>query len=130
MLAKEVRPFGVRVTIVEPGGFRTDWGGSSMRVDAIGEPYKDTISMITRKSPDIMRGDPAKGAQAILKLAALHDPPLRLLLGTDAIFLANAVSHARIEEDAKWRSLSASTDYDGTIDFADTEIAKMLTARR
>ena len=126
VLAKEVAPFGVRVTIVEPGGFRTDWAGSSMRVDALREEYKGTVGAISR-SPHVMRGDPAKAAVAILKLADLEAPPLRLLLGTDAIVLAQSVAERRAAEDAKWRSLSATTDYDGLIDFAETDIGKTLT---
>ena len=71
VLAREVGPLGVRVTIVEPGGIRTDWAGSSMRIDEIRDDYKATVGAITRKSPDSVRGDPAKVAQAILKLAGL-----------------------------------------------------------
>jgi NAD(P)-dependent dehydrogenase (short-subunit alcohol dehydrogenase family) len=120
----------VRVTIVEPGGFRTDWAGSSMRVDEIREEYKASIGMMARKSPELMRGDPAKAAQAILTLAAMADPPLRLLLGTDAVFLAADVLRRRGEEDARMRSLSVTTDFDGMVDFADTPIAAMLTGKR
>ena len=128
VLAKEVAPFGVKVTIVEPGGFRTDWAGASMRVDDLRAEYKETIGAVTR-SPDAMRGDPAKGALAIVKLAALEQPPLRLLLGTDAIALAQMITARRAEEDATWKALSASTDFDGLIDFAETPIGKMMSGK-
>lgn len=59
-----------------------------------------------------MRGDPAKVAQAILKVASEKEPPLRLLLGSDAVFLAGLAAAARAEEDAKWKTLSVSTDFD------------------
>lgn len=133
VLSLEVKPFGVRVTIVEPGGIRTDWGGSSMRIDPIHADYEPTIGAFRshlRENLDTVRGDPQKGAQAILKVVAAPDPPLRLLLGTDALFLARTVSAERAAEDEKWAALSASTDFDGLGDFADTPVAKMLLAVR
>ncbi|MDI3288502.1 oxidoreductase [Polyangium sp. 15x6] len=133
VLHTEVRSLGIRVTIVEPGGFRTDWGGSSMRIDPIQPDYEQTVGAVRarlRQGQDGMRGDPAKGAQAIVKVAGMPEPPLRLLLGTDAMFLAKITAAAQAAEDAKWASLSASTDFDGLGDFADTEVAKMLLAMR
>ena len=131
VLAREVTPLGIRVTIVEPGGFRTDWAGSSMRVDPYNAAYEPTIGTINayRGKQDAAHGDPAKAAQAILKLAALEQPPLRLLLGSDAVFLAKTVGAARVAEDEKWRALSLSTDFDGVPDFAETPFAKMLSKR-
>jgi NAD(P)-dependent dehydrogenase (short-subunit alcohol dehydrogenase family) len=133
VLSLETRPLGLRVTIVEPGGFRTDWAGSSMRVDPIHPDYEKTVGAIRnriRQSQDAARGDPKKGAQVILKLAEMKEPPLRLLLGTDALFFARMVTAERAAEDEKWAALSASTDFEGHGDFADTEVAKMLLAVR
>jgi NAD(P)-dependent dehydrogenase (short-subunit alcohol dehydrogenase family) len=133
VLALETRPFGVRVTIVEPGGFRTDWAGSSMRVDAIQADYDQTVGAFhrqLREHADAVRGDPARAARAILTLADMPEPPLRLLLGTDALFLAHMIAAERAAEDAKWRPLSASTDFEGLGDFADTPIARMLLSMR
>jgi NAD(P)-dependent dehydrogenase (short-subunit alcohol dehydrogenase family) len=133
VLAQEVRPLGIRVTIVEPGGFRTDWGGSSMRIDEPSEPYQQSVGALAahlRSSGDTSRGDPALAAQAILKLASLPDPPLRLLLGTDAVFLADLITTGRAAEDARWRELSSSTDFPGLQPFAETPVAKMLLERR
>jgi NAD(P)-dependent dehydrogenase (short-subunit alcohol dehydrogenase family) len=133
VLQTEVRPLGIRVTIVEPGGFRTDWGGSSMRIDSISDDYQQTVGAYvghTRENPDAVRGDPARGAQAVLKIAAMPEPPLRILLGTDALFLAGIVLKNRAAEDEKWRALSASTDFEGLGDFADTPVAKMLLSVR
>ncbi|MGD0527153.1 MAG: oxidoreductase [Polyangiaceae bacterium] len=131
VLAREVAPFGVRVTIVEPGGIRTDWAGSSMHVDEVRDDYRPTVGAFmenVRKSHDAVRGDPARMAQAILQVAAMPDPPLRLLLGSDAAFLAELVAAQRAAEDAKWRSLSVSTDFEGLGDFRETPVAKMLAA--
>jgi len=133
ILAKEVGPLGIRVTVVEPGGMRTDWAGSSMRIDEIRSDYQATVgarSSRLRENADAMRGDPAKVAQAILRTASEKEPPVRLLLGSDAVFLAGANAVARAEEDAKWKALSLSTDVDGLGDFADTPIGRMLTPKK
>jgi NAD(P)-dependent dehydrogenase (short-subunit alcohol dehydrogenase family) len=133
ILAKEVGPIGIRVTVVEPGGMRTDWAGSSMRIDPIRSDYQATVgarSSRLRDSADAMRGDPAKVAQAILRIASEKEPPVRLLLGSDAVFLAGANAAARAEEDAKWKAVSVSTDFDGLGDFADTPIGRMLTPKK
>ncbi len=133
VLAKEVGPLGIKVTVLEPGGMRTDWAGSSMRVGAVQPDYQKAVgAMIQAHSAnaDIMRGDPAKVAQAILRLASEKRPPLRLLLGSDALFLASLFSAQRANEDAKWKDLSVSTDFDGLVDFSETPIAKMLSEKR
>jgi hypothetical protein len=62
-------------------------------------------------------------------LAGLKEPPLRLLLGSDAVFLAKAVATRRAAEDEQWRELSLSTDVDGALDFADTPIGKLMSGR-
>ena len=129
VLAREVGPLGVRVTIVEPGGIRTDWAGSSMRVDEVRDEYRTTVGAFMegiRKSHDASRGDPAKMAQVILQIAGLPEPPLRILLGSDAVFLADLNAKQRAAEDAKWRSLSVTTDFDGLGDFGETPVGKML----
>jgi NAD(P)-dependent dehydrogenase (short-subunit alcohol dehydrogenase family) len=130
VLAREVGPLGIRVTIAEPGGIRTDWAGSSMHVDAIQDDYKATVGAFMdgiRKNHDAVRGDPTKMAQVLLQVAALPDPPLRILLGSDAVYLADLVAKQRAAEDARWRSLGMTTDFDGLADFSETPVAKMLT---
>jgi NAD(P)-dependent dehydrogenase (short-subunit alcohol dehydrogenase family) len=114
-LANEVAPFGVKVTIVEPGGLRTDYNGSSRVVGHIRDEYRataganaDALGANNGQEP----GDPAKAAQAIVSIAGLEEPPLRLLLGRDAVAYAEAAAHARDENDARWRELSLSIDAD------------------
>jgi NAD(P)-dependent dehydrogenase (short-subunit alcohol dehydrogenase family) len=128
VLAIEVRPLGIRVTIVEPGGIRTDWAGSSMRVLQSRPEYQAVLGPFAsmRGRPELTQGDPAKMAQAILRIAGEKNPPLHLLLGSDAFFLANLVGERRHAEDARWKSLSVSTDVDGLGDFADTPMGKAL----
>ena len=92
VLATEVRPLGIRVTIVEPGGMRTDWAGTSMRVLESRPEYQGVLAPFSHMRGDaIMRGDPAKIAKAILRISEEKNPPLHLLLGSDAFFLANLV---------------------------------------
>ncbi|NTX06304.1 oxidoreductase [Myxococcus sp. CA040A] len=133
VLAQEVAPLGIRVTIVEPGGMRTDWAGSSMNVGDISDAYKATVgafSQHVRRGADGPRGDPIKAAKAILQIADEKQPPLRLLLGSDAVFLAELVVQQRTAEDSRWKSLSVSTDIDGLVPFAETPVAKMLMPKR
>jgi NAD(P)-dependent dehydrogenase (short-subunit alcohol dehydrogenase family) len=132
VLAKEVGPLGIKVTVVEPGGMRTDWAGSSMRAGPVEPDYQKTVgAMIEARSANagIMRGDPARVARAILRIASEKRPPLRLLLGSDAVFLASVFSAERAKEDAEWKELSLSTDFDGLADFSETPIAKMLAEK-
>jgi NAD(P)-dependent dehydrogenase (short-subunit alcohol dehydrogenase family) len=113
VLAKEVAPLGIKVTIVEPGGFRTDWAGSSMTIHTPGPDYAQSISpLLEYRNSHRPVGDPAKAAQAILSIAEVDEPPLRLLLGSDAVHIAGQLHEARGAMDAKWRDLSMSTDAD------------------
>ena len=131
VLAREVAPLGIKVTVVEPGGMKTDWAGSSMRVDDISPDYQATVGQISamrRSGGPTGRGDPAKIAQAILHIAAETSPPLRLLIGTDAVLLAKAAGAARAKQDAAWEALSTSTDFDGEPPFGETDYGKALAA--
>ncbi|GAA5034097.1 SDR family NAD(P)-dependent oxidoreductase [Actinopolymorpha pittospori] len=114
-LAAEVTPLGIKVTVVEPGGMRTDWAGSSMTIPPISEPYEATVGASARSMTGFehtANGDPRKVAQLVLAIADLDDPPLRILAGSDAYEYGREVWHHRIETDAKWEHLSRSTDHD------------------
>jgi hypothetical protein len=78
----------------------------------------------------VQRGDPAKIAEAVLRITAEPDPPARLLLGSDAVWLASQIASARAAEDAAWQDLSLSTDRDGLPDFTATEVARMVRPNR
>lgn len=132
VLAKEVAAFGVHVTIAEPGGMRTDWAGSSMRVDPIQPAYRGTVGVMAahmRDNADGAQSDPAKVAGALLAVADEPKPPLRLLLGSDAVFLAELTAKARASEDARWKELSVSTDVDGRERFEQTPVARYLASQ-
>jgi NAD(P)-dependent dehydrogenase (short-subunit alcohol dehydrogenase family) len=116
VLARETAPLGIKVTVLEPGGMQTDWAGSSMRVTPVSEPYRPTVGAMARVHEDIgsgsALGDPAKVAQVVLEVAAMDEPPLRLILGSEAYAYATAAAKARAEADAAWRHLTVSTDRD------------------
>ena len=116
VLAREVGPLGIKVTVLEPGGMRTDWAGSSMRVPPISEPYQPTVgasaAMHGEQGTDGALGDPAKVAQVVLAVAEMAEPPLRLILGSEAYAYATAAARARAESDAAWHDLTVSTDRD------------------
>ena len=88
-LAQEVKPFGIKVTAIEPGAFRTDWAARSMWESAtpIGD-YDDTVGSrktMIKEFANHLPGDPRKAADAVLMVTGLDDPPLRLLLGRDVL---------------------------------------------
>ena len=114
VLSNEVRPLGIKVTIVEPGAFRTDWGGSSMRILPVSEDYEPTVGEMNRYRRAVdgqQPGDPARAAAIITEIARLDQPPLRLLLGSDALRIAGESAQAREAEAAEWAPVSRSTDF-------------------
>ena len=114
-LAAEVAPLGIKVTVLEPGGMRTDWAGASMATPPISAPYDATVGASARAMAGFEKtanGDPEKVAQLVLTVAALDDPPLRLLVGSDAYEYGRQVWRQRTETDAKWEGLSRSADHD------------------
>src|SRR6266705_1510470 len=115
VLAKEVGPLGIKVTIIEPGGFRTDFAGSSTTIRDSRSEYDSTVGALARYQRDhngAQAGDPVKAAAVIIHIASLDEPPLRILLGSDAVHSAEQSDIARIEADRKWRDLSVSTDFE------------------
>jgi NAD(P)-dependent dehydrogenase (short-subunit alcohol dehydrogenase family) len=113
-LAKEVAPFGVKVTIVEPGGFRTDFAGASTSLQEGRPEYDETVGKTARFQREYngkQPGDPVRAAAALLRLAAEQDPPLRIVLGSDAYGAAEKNDLAKIELSRKWKDLSVSTDF-------------------
>jgi NAD(P)-dependent dehydrogenase (short-subunit alcohol dehydrogenase family) len=118
VLAQEVVPLGIKVTVLEPGGMKTDWAGSSMTVPPVSAPYEKTVgafAKLLRDSSGSEPTDPKKVAQVMLKLANEADVPVRLLLGTDAVQYAPAAAKALAESDAKWHDLSVSVAFTNAI---------------
>ncbi|OLL28228.1 short-chain dehydrogenase/reductase [Burkholderia sp. SRS-W-2-2016] len=116
VLAKEVREFGIKVTIAEPGGMRTQWAGTSMTVPAISDAYKPVIEPVVarlRASDGKQPGDPTRVADVLISIAGSATAPLRLLLGSDAVAVAADAARSRAAEDAQWRGVSESVAFQG-----------------
>jgi len=111
VLAAEVAPLGLHVTVLEPGGMRTDWAGSSMRVDPVRPEYAETVGVSARMhgGTSIGASDPDLVARLVLDVVAMEEPPLRLLVGPDAYALATAAGRALLAADERWETLSRST---------------------
>ncbi|MBX7456212.1 SDR family NAD(P)-dependent oxidoreductase [Mycolicibacterium sp. 3033] len=114
-LAQEVKPFGIKVTAIEPGAFRTDWAARSMWESAtpISE-YDDTVGSrktMIKEFANHLPGDPRKAADAVLMVTGLDDPPLRLLLGRDVLKAVRdklAAFSASIDE---WASVTKDVEF-------------------
>lgn len=88
-LSKELQPFGIRVTAIEPGAFRTDWASRSMRETATPlSVYDETVGArreLIKATAEVLPGDPRRAADAVVMISELEDPPLHLLLGRDVL---------------------------------------------
>lgn len=115
-LGKEVKPLGIHVTALAPGQFRTDWAGRSMERAPRSIPAYDAIMDPIRAARQAksghQQGDPAKAAQALLKLADSDAPPTRLFLGDDALAVVEQKLESMRSEIASWEALSRSTNFD------------------
>ncbi|WP_280428545.1 oxidoreductase [Nocardia brasiliensis] len=114
-LGKEVAGFGIHVTAIAPGSFRTDWAGRSMiRTERSIPDYDalmDPVRAHRRAADGNQLGDPEKAAAAILSVIESADPPAHLLLGSDALRLVRAGRAAVDAEIEKWADLSRTTDF-------------------
>jgi NAD(P)-dependent dehydrogenase (short-subunit alcohol dehydrogenase family) len=114
-LSKEVAPLGIKVLVVEPGPFRTDWAGRSLKKSALQIPeYAQTAGAfrerITSRNGK-QAGDPVRAAEAIIKTLGSSNPPLHLVLGLIALETARTqVEKLRGELDA-WEETSLSADF-------------------
>ena len=132
-LRKEVAPLGIKVTSIEPGGFRTDWAGASMTFAKDIEGYENIIGGIKEfltSGKFIPLGDPAKAAQVIIELAEHPQPPLHLVLGSEAVGILKNADENRKAEFEKWLPVSISTDHDDAVNpFESEEGKKYLTQK-
>jgi NAD(P)-dependent dehydrogenase (short-subunit alcohol dehydrogenase family) len=104
-LAQEVKAFGIKVTLVEPGAYATDFGKSAEIADAL-EPYAEFRKQFLTRLANLERGDPEATADAILKLVDANDPPLRLGLGNSILPRARAAYAERLAIWEAWEEVS------------------------
>ncbi|WP_158862278.1 oxidoreductase [Leifsonia sp. AG29] len=114
-LGKEVAQFGLHVTAIEPGSFRTDWAGRSMtRVERTIDDYDELFAPIRAarlKASGNQLGNPVKAGEAVVRIASVEHPPAHLVLGSDALRLVSAARSA-VDSDIKtWEHLSRTTDF-------------------
>ena len=113
-LALEAEHLGIKVTIIEPGAFRTDWAGRSMIKSAPIADYHETSGAIRQWISDIdgnQQGDPALGARAIIKAGLSENPPLRLVLGKDALDRIRQKIYTMSDELNRWEEVSVNTAF-------------------
>jgi NAD(P)-dependent dehydrogenase (short-subunit alcohol dehydrogenase family) len=116
-LAQELAPFGVKVLVVEPGAFRTDFSGRSIRtpgvkIDAYAGMQAGEVATLLKQYHGHEPGDPAKAVEAILRTLDSPEMPLRLMLGADAVSAIQAKQDVLRREMAEWEGVSLATAFD------------------
>jgi NAD(P)-dependent dehydrogenase (short-subunit alcohol dehydrogenase family) len=114
-LAQEIKPLGLKLTIVEPGGFRTDWAGASMAFAKPMKAYAPLLGAIRgymEQHGGHEPGDPRKAGHVLLQLVEMEQPPLRLPLGKDAIMFLSNSYQTNSDELQRWADITGSTDFD------------------
>jgi NAD(P)-dependent dehydrogenase (short-subunit alcohol dehydrogenase family) len=118
VLQQELAPLGIKVTTLEPGGMRTDWAAVAGRaVPEILPDYAPSVGKMAemiRQYAGNENGDPAKVAQVVLRLGYHDNPPLHLLLGSDAARYAGEVDAARAAAGIRWRAVGDAIDLAAT----------------
>ena len=116
-LAAEVDPLGIKVTSVEPGPFRTDWAGRSLKQTANKiKDYAETAGArlkATSEKSGTQAGDPIKAAAMMIEISQTAEPPRHLVLGAWGVEEVAKRYEARRAEFDRWRAKGISTDYDG-----------------
>jgi NAD(P)-dependent dehydrogenase (short-subunit alcohol dehydrogenase family) len=107
-LAQEVAPFGVRVTLVEPGGFDTDWAGPSAKHAARLPDYDELHAAVEaeRSRRWASPGNPGASAAALLKVVDADEPPLRVFFGTSPLATAKADYESRLRNWEQWQPVA------------------------
>ena len=115
-LAQEVAPFGIKVTIVEPGGFKTDFATRSLaRAERIAA-YQPLYEALLKAFESGVHGDPVRAVQAMIQVVEAEQPPLRLALGADALKTIRGKLHSELEEYSRWESVTVATAFENPAD--------------
>ncbi|MGR6544041.1 oxidoreductase [Paenibacillus tundrae] len=115
-LSQELAPFNIHVTLMEPSGFRTDWGGrSSVKTETSIPELKESIVGQMLQGVQLgagqEAGDPAKAAEAVIKVVETTEPPLRLLLGQQAYDAATYKFNNMLSSIEEWKEITVNADY-------------------
>jgi NAD(P)-dependent dehydrogenase (short-subunit alcohol dehydrogenase family) len=105
-LAQEVAEFGIHVTLIEPGGFSTDWGGASARHAEANDAYRAVREASQRRRAGNQPGDPTASAEAVLRVVDADPPPLRVFFGSAPLTIAERDYTSRLETWRKWQPVA------------------------
>jgi NAD(P)-dependent dehydrogenase (short-subunit alcohol dehydrogenase family) len=133
VVAKEIEPLGIKVTSVEPGGFRTDWAGASMSYAPFVEGYEESVDArvaYMKSGVFVPVGDPVKAAQVMINVVEHPEPPVHLILGSEAAAILQHTDNVRKAEFEKWLPLTLSTDHDEAENFLETAYGKQLLGQK
>ncbi|SEK65413.1 NADP-dependent 3-hydroxy acid dehydrogenase YdfG [Chitinophaga rupis] len=132
-VSKEIAPLGIKLTIIEPGGFRTNWAGDSMSFAKDIPDYEQTVGVRVKRFQDPtqqMTGDPDKAAQVMIDVVAHPEPPLHLILGSDAAGIIKQVEAGRQAEFEKWLPVSLSTDHEDAENFLESDLGRLIVGNK
>jgi hypothetical protein len=103
---------GIKLTVLEPGGMKTEWAGSSMEMGEVTQPYEQSVGAFLGYRDTLMQNaaEPEKVAEAIVALAGVEEPPLRVLMGKDAVAFAKSMTERQAVEDKKWEKFSMTLE--------------------
>jgi NAD(P)-dependent dehydrogenase (short-subunit alcohol dehydrogenase family) len=105
-LAQEVAGFGIHVTLIEPGGFSTDWGGSSARRAEALDAYAPVHEAAEKRRAGLTPGDPAASAEAVMRVVDAENPPLRTFFGRAPLGIAEADYEGRLKTWREWQPVA------------------------
>ena len=109
-LSREVAPLGIKVTLIEPGGFNTDWSGSSaVHAEPI-SAYDSLRNARAARNAGVKSGNPIASSMAILKLVDAENPPLRLLLGAAPTQIVPQIYERRLQVWSEWEDVARAAD--------------------
>ncbi|MCV7253306.1 SDR family NAD(P)-dependent oxidoreductase [Mycobacterium hackensackense] len=113
VLQTETAPFGIKLLVVEPSGFATDWAGASMEVADIPERYASTVGAMNtvRRTAAVTAGDPVRAAEILVRLTRRDDLPYHLPLGVNAVEGSIRQDELLLAEDRKWAAVGRSADF-------------------
>lgn len=105
-LAQEVKDFGINVTLIEPGGFATDWAGPSAKRSEPLEAYATMHEASERRRANMARGNPVASSEAVMRIVDAEQPPLRCFFGATPLQTAEADYKSRLETWREWQPVA------------------------